>query len=104
MFENKNKTLLSYFNNYIIAPSETHNYPSKFVCDDNRAAAFQNKKSTTQWSVRYHGYKIWIDLPLKIKGLCKKSYFIFKKTTTIFISKKESQFIFIQVSIVAYLN
>ena len=94
MFENKNKALLSYFNNYIIAPSETHNYPSKFVCDDNRVAAFQHKKSTTQWSVRYNGYKIWIDWPLKgcvkrvISSLKKQQQYLYrKKSHNLFLFK-----------------
>ena len=77
MFKYKNKTLPNCFKNYFISPSETHNYPTKFACDDNWAAVFQHKKSTSKCSIQYNGYKIWNELPIEIKGLHRKSYFIF---------------------------
>ena len=76
-FKCKNKTLPNYFKNYFMSPSETHNYPTRFACDDNWAAAIQHKQSSSKFSIQYNGYKIWNELPLEIKGLHRKSYFIF---------------------------
>ena len=76
MFKYKNKTLPNCFKNYFVSPSETHNYPTRFACDDNWTAAFQHKKSTSKCSIQYNGYKICDELPLEIKGLHRKSYFI----------------------------
>ena len=69
MFKYKNKTLPNCFKNYFISPSETHNYPTRFACDDNWSAAFQHKKSTLKYSIQYNSYKIWNESPLEIKGL-----------------------------------
>ena len=79
MFKYKNKTLPLCFKNYFITALKTHNYPTRFACDDNWAAAFLHKKSTSKRLIQYNGYKIWNELPLEIKGLCRKSYFIFLK-------------------------
>ena len=56
MFKYKNKTLPNCFKNYFVAPSETLNYPTRFACGDNWAAAFQHKKSTSKCSIQY----IWL--------------------------------------------
>ena len=85
MFKYKNKTLPNCYKNYFVSPSETHNYPTRFACDDNWAAAFQHKKSTSKCSIQYNGYKIWNELPLEIKKLHRKSYFIFLKRVKNFI-------------------
>ena len=89
MLKYKNKTLLNCFKNYFISPSETHNYPTRFACDDNWAAAFQHKKSTSTCLIQCNGYKIWNELPLEIKGLHRKSYFIFLKRVKNFILENE---------------
>ena len=89
MFKYKNKTLPNCFKNYFVSPSETHNYPTRFACDDNWAAAFQHKKSTSKCSIQYNGYKIWNELLLEIKGLHRKSYFIFLKRVKNFILENE---------------
>ena len=67
--------------NYFITPSETHNYPTRFVCDDNWAAAFQHKKSTSKRLTQYNGYKIWNELPFEILYYKKSrnSFFLLKK-------------------------
>ena len=89
MFKYKNKTLQNCFKNYFISPPETHNYPTRFACGDNWAAAFQHKKSTSKCLIQYNGYKIWNELPLEIKGLHRKSYFIFLKRVKNFILENE---------------
>ena len=89
MFKYKNKTFPNCFKNYFVSPSETHNYPTTFACDDNWAAAFQHKKSTLKRSIQCNGYKIWNELPLEIKGLHRKSYFIFLKIVKNFILENE---------------
>ena len=89
MFKYKNKTFPNCFKNNFITPSKTHNYPTWFACDNNWAVAFQHKKSTSKRSIQYNGYKIWKQLPLEIKGLHRKSYFIFsKKNKKFYIGKK----------------
>ena len=90
MFKYKNKTLPNCFKNYFITSSETRNYPTRFACDDNWAAAFQHKKSTSKCSIQYNGYKIWNELLLEIKGLHRKSYFIFLKRAKISYWKMSS--------------
>ena len=90
MFKYRNKTLPNCFKSYFITKSETHNYPTRFACNDNWAAAFQHKKSTSKRSIQYNGYKIWNELPLEIKGLYRKSYFIILKRVKNFILEKES--------------
>ena len=67
---------------------KTHDYPARFACADNCAAAFVHKKSTTQRSILYNGYKIWNNLPSEIKGLYKKSYFVYLKKVKKFILEK----------------
>ena len=89
MFKYKNKTLPNCFKNYFVSPSETHNYHTRFACDNNWAAAIQHKKSTSKCSIQYNGYKIWNELPLEIKGLHRKSYFIFLKRVKNFILENE---------------
>ena len=79
MFKYKNKTLPNCFKNCFVSPSETHNYLTRFACDDLLGCSFQLKKSTLKCSIQYNGYKIWNELPLEIKGLHRKSYFIFLK-------------------------
>ena len=89
MFKYKNKTLPNCFKNYFVSPPETHNYPTRFACDDNWAAAFQRKTSTSKCLMQYNSYKIWNKLPLEIKRLHRKSYFIFLKRVKNFILKYE---------------
>ena len=72
----KYKNIPNCFKNYFVSPSETHNYPTRFACNDNWAAALQHKTSTLKCSIQYNGYKM-NELPLEIKGLHRKSYFIF---------------------------
>ena len=74
MLKYKNKTLPNCFKNYFISPSETHNYPTRFACDDNWAAAFQHKKLTSKCSIRYNGYKIayGMNYHYKLKGCIEK--------------------------------
>ena len=62
LFKYKNKTLPNCFKNYFVSPSETHNYPTRFACDDNLASAFQHKKSISKCSIQLNGYKIWNEL------------------------------------------
>ena len=88
-FMSKYKTLLNCFKNYFTSPSETHYYLTRFACDYNWAAAFLHKKSSLKCLMQYNGYKIWNELPLKIKGLQRKSYFIFLKRVKKFILKNE---------------
>ena len=52
-FMSKYKTLPNCFENYFTSPSETHNYLIRFACDDNWAAAFEHKKSTSKCSIQY---------------------------------------------------
>ena len=89
IFKYKNKTLPNFFKSYFTSPSETSNYQTRFVFDGNWAAAFQHKKSTTKRPIQYNGCKIWNNLPLQIKKLHKKSYFIFFKRVKKFILEKE---------------
>ena len=72
MFKYKNKTLPNCFKNYFVSPSETHNYPIRFACDDNWAAVFQHKKSTSKCSIQYNGYKISNELHKNLKGCIEK--------------------------------
>ena len=89
MYKYKNKILPNCFKNYFVSPSETHNYPTRFACDDNWAAAFQHKKSTSKCSIQYNDYKIWNELSLEIKGLHRKNYFVFLKRVKNFILENE---------------
>ena len=102
MFKYKNKTLPSCFKNYFISLSETHNYPTRFACDDIWASnikswkkkikhkkGFQHKKSISKCLIHYNGYKIWKELPLEMKRLHRKSYFVFLKRVKYFILENE---------------
>ena len=89
MLKYKNKTLQNCFKNYFITSSEIQNYPTRFGCEDNWAAAFQHKKSTPKRSIQNHGYEIWNVLPLEIKGLHRKSYFIVLKRAKNLVLEKE---------------
>ena len=91
MFKYKKKTFPNCLKNYFITPSETHKYFTRFACDDNWAAAFQHKKSTSKRSIQYNSYKISNELQLEIKGLHRKSYFILLKKVKNFILEKELQ-------------
>ena len=68
MFKHKNKTLPHCYKNSFISPSETHNYPTRFACDDNWAAAFQHKKSTSKCSIQYNVEKYEMNYHQKLKG------------------------------------
>ena len=100
MFQYKNKTLPNCFKNYFITPSEILNYPIRFACDDNWAAAFQHKKSTSKRSIQYNGHKIWNELLLEIKELHKKSYFIFlKRVKTFRLEKSSNSFFLLKIAL-----
>ena len=74
-----------------MTPSETHNYPTGFAYNDNWAVAFLHKKSTSKLLIQSNGYKIWNELPIEIKGLHRKSSFVFLKRGKSLILEKESQ-------------
>ena len=79
MFKYKNKTLPNYcFKTYFTTPSETNNIiiirPGLLLM--TTALLHSNINSPLQ---NVQSYIIWNDLPLEIKKLQKKSYFIFLK-------------------------
>ena len=82
--------------NYFTTPSETHNYPTWFACDDNWATVFQHKSPQRKRSIQYNGHKIWNDLQLEIKRLRKKSYFTFlKRVKNIYVGKRMTIVVFL---------
>ena len=67
MFSFKKKILPNCFKDYFTIPSEIHEYPTRFACDDNWAVNFHCTKSTSQRSIKFTGCKLWNDLPSEFK-------------------------------------
>ena len=59
MFSLKKKILPKFFNDYYTIPSEIHEYPIRFACnDDNWAVNFRCIKSAAQRSIKFTGCKL----------------------------------------------
>ena len=88
MFSFKKKILLNCFKDYFTIPSEIHEYPARFACDDNWEENFHCTKSTTQRSIKFTACKLWNDLPSEFKSireLSLKSFRFFFIIVGIFI-------------------
>ena len=67
VYEFKNKTLPILFYNYFRSASQTHSYPTRYTLDFNWTV-MPCKKTSTQRSICYEGYKIWNQLPIEVKS------------------------------------
>ena len=78
VYKFKKKTHPILFYNYFQSASQTHSYPTRFAVDLNLTVMLC-KKTSTQRSICYEGYKIWNKLPIKVKsnytGQQKKIFF-----------------------------
>ena len=79
MFSFKKKILPNCFKGYFTIPSEIHEYPTRFACDDNWAVNFHCTKSTTQRSIKFTRCKLWNDLPSEFKSIRELSVKSFSK-------------------------
>ena len=79
MFSFKKKILPNCFKDFSTIPSEIHEYPTRFACDDNWAVNFHCTKSTTQRSIKFTGCKVWNDLPSEFKSVRELSVKSFSK-------------------------
>ena len=73
MFSFKKNILPKCFNDYYTIPSEIHEYPTRFACNDNWAVNFGCIKSTTQRSIKFTGCKLWNELLSEIKSTNESS-------------------------------
>ena len=67
------------FNDYYTIPSEIHENPTRFACNDNWAVNFRSINSTTQRSIKFTGCKLWNELPSEIKSVNESSLKYFCK-------------------------
>ena len=88
VYKFKKRTPSILFYNYFWSASQTHSYPTRFALDVNWTV-MPCKKTSTQRSICYEGYKIWNKLPIEVKSNYRLTFNNFCKKIKTYLRSKQ---------------